>query len=264
MTNMNGKLSRSLLHSCFIMLLTFLISSFQINAQWTGEIRYAWLHSPEMDKTIQLYNFSRPWNEKKLTPLTHGYGATLGLNWKLHHFRQLHMVPQLGYYWYGTSAQNFDVTKSAGFHLLSFSTVFRYHPRALIKGIQVCGPLGPRWFLTTTPQFNFFMPFVRTDGELLFVEEGEKYRPIKGAFSLGMGTGYHLLTVGNFIITPEISATWYPKVELTDFTEMLNGHNVTGIDNEFKNMFLFQGYIRLTWIRPNTDWWDRPRSGDKS
>ena len=264
MKNMNSKLSPSLLQSCFTAFLIFLISSFEMNAQWTGEIRYAWLHSPEMDKTIQLYNFSRPWNEKKLTPLTHGYGATLGLNWKLHHFRQLHMVPQLGYYWYGTSAQNFDVTKSAGFHLLSFSTVFRYHPKALIKGIQICGPLGPRWFLTTTPQFNFFMPFVRTDGELLFVEEGEKYRPIKGAFSLGMGTGYHLLTVGNFIITPEISATWYPKVELTDFTEMLNGHNVTGIDNGFKNMFLFQGSIRLTWIRPNTDWWDRPRSGDKS
>ncbi|MFN0031790.1 MAG: hypothetical protein ACKVOR_06500 [Flavobacteriales bacterium] len=234
------------------------------NAQPTLELKYAYLHSPQFDLVFQTFNTARPWHEHKLIPLTHGYGANVGWNFKLSTFRQLHAIPQLAYIRFGTLAENGLQSNEAGFHAITISTSFRYHPRALLKGIQTCGPLGPRWFLTTTPGFSSFLPFARMDDEPWHTNEDETYRPISTAFNLSMGTGYHVSTIWKFILTAEVSSTWYPSFRLHDFAEAVNGHNITSLNNEIQNLFLFNASLRITYAKGKTNWWDRPREGDKS
>ncbi len=173
------------------------------------------------------------------------------------------MVTQLGYQRFGAVAENFNEKNSVGFHRMAISLSFRFHPRALFKGIQTCGPLGPRWFLTLTPEYSLFMPFVRTNGNLLMLDEDMPYRPITSSFALSFGTGYHAMTIKRFVITPEVSATWFPRIELDDFAEAVNGHNITSLQNDVKSVFHLNAGLRITWVRGKANWWERPREGDK-
>ncbi len=235
-----------------------------LNAQPTCELKYSYLHSRELDKILQTYNFARPWQDAKLLPLTNGYGANIGWNFKLSSFRQLHIVPQIGYQRFGSMAENFDMKKSIGFHLIGLGFNFRFHPRALLKGIQSCGPLGPRWFLTAGVEYSFYVPFVKMNKEKIELEEGKKYHPLTSSFQLAFGSGYHAWVFKNLIFTPEISITWVPYLELDNFAQAVNGHNVTRLNNVVPNVFFLKGSMRITRVKSGKNWWDRPYSGDKN
>ena len=65
-------------------------------------------------------------------------------------------------------------------------------------------------------------------------------------------------------MTPELGITWYPTTELTGFAEVVNGHNTVGLSNNANNVFLLNAGIRITFVKSNKNWWDRPREGDKT
>ncbi len=238
-----------------------LICSIDTNAQLTFSAGYAYLYNKDLDKVFQLYNTSRPWQTNALKPLTNGAEVSLGYNACLIKKRQLHVVPQLSYGYFMTTAMNDNFRLATGIHRGDVSAQFRFHPKALIKGIHNAGPLGPRWFMTLTPGYSLIWSFVRRDGEAL-QNDDEVYRPKSMVFSASAGIGHHLVMLKErVIITPEISATWFPYIELDDYAESINGHNLVGLTNTFENVFFFQAKLRFTFIKKETNWWDRPGPG---
>ncbi len=246
----------------YIIVLFQLCTVCNVNAQLTFLAGYSYLHNKDLDKVFQLYNTSRQWQENALKPLTHGAETTLGYNVCLNKKRQLHVVPQLGYGYSMTTISNSDFRITTGIHRADASAQFRFHPRALIKGVHNTGPLGPRWFMTMTPGYSFAWPFVRMDGDVL-ENDKEVYRPKSFVFFASAGIGHHLVMLKErIIVTPEVSATWYPYIEVKDYPESINGHNLFGYTDTFENVFFFQAKLRFTFIKKVTNWWDNPARGD--
>lgn len=237
------------------------ISAGIVQAQLSVSAGYSYLHNKDLDKIVQLYNTSRAWRDNKLYPLTHTAELSVGWNWQLMEKRQLHLLPQLGYGYTQSIMRNSSERLSTGFHRADILLQFRFHPKALIKGVQVAGPLGTRWFMTLAPGFSFIQPFVRSDRKSL-ENDDEKYRPRTSAFFTNAGVGYHLVMLNNKVImTPEIGVQWYPKMEIENYASALNGHNITNLQNNFENVFLFQAKLRFTFIKAVVNWWDVPVRG---
>ncbi len=230
-------------------------------AQLSFSVAYTHLRQPELDQVFQLYNTSRPWHTQALKPLTHGVELTGGWNFCLHKRRQLHLLPQLVYNYSMTTALNNNQRIITGIQRLDGALAFRFHPKALIKGVHQSGPLGPRWFITITPGYSWLWPFIRVNGEALQEDDGA-YHPRSFVFNCGVGIGYHALMLKETLIfTPEILATWVPYFELKDYVQSINGHNVLAMNNTFDNGVVFQLRLRITILKKKVNWWDRPARG---
>ncbi len=242
-----------------------------IHAQPAIQMSYRYLRANNWDEIIQTYNTSRPWNNNKLEPVTHGVGAMFCWNFPLISSRSesltsraLHLNSKLGYHQFGSSAENNNIPFKAGFHQFEVSIDLRTHPKCLFKPVQNTGALGTRYYIGFGASFNALMPFVRSNGDLISNGDGEKYLERTFHFSGQFNTGYHLLMIGNTAITVEIAAIWFGHAELEAFAESVNGHNLSGMRNESTSTLMIQGALRLTLLKANKNWWDNPRSGDKS
>jgi hypothetical protein len=232
-----------------------------VNAQWTFQAGYSYLFNRNLDDVFQAFNTARWWSDNPLKPLTNGADVTAGYNVLLHKKRQLHVVPQLSYGYSFTSTKREEVRWSAGIHRASINAQFRFHPRAIIKGVHQTGPLGPRWFMTIEPGYTFVIPFIRTAGEALMdgEEKDKPYRPLSMTFYSSLGIGHHVMMLKDrVILTPELSCSWYPYMELKDYSSNLNGHNILNHSDTFENVFFFQLRLRATFIKKEVKWWERP------
>jgi hypothetical protein len=241
-----------------------MLFSHAMRAQWTFQAGYSYLYNRNLDEVFQSFNTARWWSDNPLKPLTNGGDITAGYNVLLHKKRQLHVVPQLSYGYSFTTSKREDQRWLTGMHRASINAQFRFHPRAIIKGVHQTGPLGPRWFMTLEPGYSFVMPFIRVGGDALKEDDknGKAYRPMSFAFYSALGIGHHLMMLKDrVILTPELSCSWYPYIELKDYSSNLNGHNILNHSDTFENVFFFQLRLRATFIKKEVKWWDRPAPG---
>lgn len=211
-----------------------------------------------------MYNSSRPWQKDAMVPLTNGYGAGFGWNWRIQKSHEIHLLPELSYLRCASSSSNNGKEFLAGFHQMGFGMTIRIHPKAIFKRPQGAGPLGTRFFMLVGAGYNAIIPFSKTNGDKMMWDKNTPYREISYAPDVKIGTGYHIIRIGRFILTPEFSLIWMPSIELTDFTEVVNGHNIIGLSNQASNVFMLYFGLRLTMIGSQSNWWDRPRQGDKT
>jgi len=252
---------RSSVRRCIVAALCLLFCPV-LNAQWSFQAGYSYLYNRPLDEVFQAFNTARWWSDAPLKPLTNGVDITAGYNVMLHKKRQLHVVPQLAYAYSITTSKRDEWRWSAGMHRASINAHFRFHPRAIIKGVHQTGPLGPRWFMTVEPGYTFLMPFIRVAGEPLKEEDDKPYRPLSLAFYTSVGIGHHVIMLNErIILTPELSACWYPYLELRDYTRHLNGHSILNQSDTFENVFFFQLRLRATFLKKEVKWWDRPAPG---
>lgn len=233
-------------------------------AQPTLQLQYRYLHAPEFDKIFQTYNTSRPWQEDELYPLTHGYSAVCGWNKRIQKAHEIHLLPEMGYTLFRTQCNNDGKQVSVGFHLMTVGLSVRMHPKAIIKQVQNAGPMGTRFYMSLGLNYAYLRPFVRHNHEMIQWQEDEPYKTYTTQFCSSLGAGYHLFSMGPFLFTPELSMTWFPDIELNQFAEAVNGHNTTGLLNKNDNVLMLQGGLRITLVKTKSNWWDRPRSGDKT
>lgn len=251
------------MHHIFSLFVIIMIN-ISSHAQPTFLIQYRYLHAPEFDKIFQTYNTSRPWHENDIYPLTHGYSGTFGWNLRIQKAHEIHFLPEISYTRFDTRTKNLGEEINAGFHDISLGTSIRMHPKAIIKQVQNAGPMGTRFYMSLGLRYHYLKPFVRKSKEPLEWREEERYKTHATQFSTTLGAGYHLFSFGQFLFTPEISVTWYPDIELNQFAEAVNGFNTTGLLNKNDRVFTFNGGLRVTYVKKKNNWWDRPRTGDKT
>jgi hypothetical protein len=247
--------------SCFFVLLWNCIP---IQAQPSLKLNYGYLHCTEMDHIVQLYNSSRPWQSSPLVPITHGFGGGAAWNWRIQKSHEIHLLPEITYAGFFSKTTNFGKSISAGFHQASFNLTLRIHPKAIIKTVHGAGPLGTRFFLLAGGGYSAFFSRSKINGSRVEIENKSNRAQLSLSPEVRLGFGYHLSSIGRFIVTPELACSWIPSVALDGFTESVNGHNVTGISNVFRNAFVVNFGIRITMIGSQKNWWDRPREGDKT
>jgi len=217
-----------------------------------------------MDRVVQLYNSSRPWQSSPLVPITHGFGGSAAWNWRIQKSHEIHLLPELTYAGFFSKTTNFGKSISAGFHQVGFNLTLRIHPKAIFKTVQGAGPLGTRFFLIAGGGYNAFFSRSKVNGNRIEIENESSRSQLSLSPDVRVGFGYHFARIGRFVITPEFSGSWIPNAALDGFTESINGHNVTSISNIFSNVFVINFGIRISLIGSQRNWWDRPREGDKT
>jgi hypothetical protein len=233
-------------------------------AQPVLQVEGGYWHFPVIDEIFQAYKLAHPWTDKKVEPLGIGAGLAIGWNQQIFAPRGLHAIGLAHYRYQATALQNSSAPLHAGFHQTCAELLIRSHPRCLLKDVQQTGPLGTRWYIQLGGGYSWNLPFASKYGEQVYINNNEKYRSISGQMHLTSGTGWHALTIGSLIITLETTLTWYPRFELDSFATAVLGHNEPSFSETAYNSMLIQGHLRLTYRKKSKNWWDAPRSGDKS
>ncbi len=250
---------RQLFSIAFVIILTR-----SVVAQPVAQIEAGYWRFPVLDHVFRTYQLSHPWVKSEVAPIGLSTGIALGWNQEIFAPRGLHALGLVHYRHQTTSLQNSAIPIRAGFHQACTELLIRSHPRCLIKDVQQTGPLGTRWYIQLGGGYSWNLPFAMKYGEQVYINNTEKYRSISGQMHFTSGTGWHALTIGSLIVTLESTLTWYPRFTLDSFATAVLGHNEPALSETARNTMLIQGHIRFTYRKKSKNWWDAPRSGDKS
>jgi hypothetical protein len=213
------------------------------------------LQVSEWDKTIQIYNLATTWETEDLAPWHVGGFVSGSYSFLLWSKPQIYAVPQIRYSYWKTGNNQL----SAHLHQLTIGPEFRFNPRALLFGIESAGPLGPRWYIGLQPSLQLWMPMVKRRDSWTTYDEETPYRPLTTRFDLKFSTGFHSMTIGQWVVTPELSADWLKGTELYDWAEQIHGHNIIGLENKTNKGWNWNFGLILTRLKKSSQWWDRPR-----
>jgi hypothetical protein len=236
----------------------------QAMAQPVAQVEAGYWHFPIIDDIFRTYQLAHPWSNAEVAPIGMGLGVAAGWNQRLFAPRSLHAIGLVHYRHQTTSWKNSSVPLKAGFHSAELEVLIRSHPRCLTQDVQNTGPLGTRWYVQLGGGYNWNVPFARKYGERVTIANDKRYSSVSGQLSASAGTGLHAFTIGSLIFTLETTVTWFPRFTLDGFATAVLGHNETSLPEEALNCMLLQGNIRITHQKKTKNWWDAPRSGDKS
>lgn len=214
---------------------------------------YNYLRAPQWDEAMFTYNFARPWQEDQINPLTHGWEvrASWIFRWKV--IKSLYVQPQIGIRQFTSSATNSKEELFVRARQYTAQFDVNFNPRALFQNVSA-GPLGTRFMMYFSPALHLWQPYSEQGGRAFYTDDdGEEYSPITWSWSLGLGAGYRAMTLyKNLIVTPKFGFRFAPVAELIDFANAVQGANTTGLEDEAKNLFIFEAGIELAWIFPRT------------
>lgn len=262
-------MNRTMSHHFPVMLFAAHVLMFMISpvsssySQSSLAFGYDYLYNKKLDNVYQTYNFSRRFYGQSLMPVSTGYSISYGYNVLIQQKVQLHMNPLFYYRRFSTSAENEGVRLVSTLHQTGVGIDFRFNPRALIKGVSRTGPLGTRFFLTLTPGYQFVQPVVRKDKVRITKDSDERFIGWSGGFYASAGIGWNAMMIGRAVVTPELTCSWMQTMKLENLPEDLFGTNVMNLRDEFENVFVFRFSLRFTLLEKESNWWDRPRAGDK-
>jgi len=148
---------------CLILLL--LIGTNSQAQQLTGAVSYHYIYAPQLDESIQLYNFDRPFLENKQSLLIHGANADVGFIFKSDK-RLIHGISST-YSFFGSEGANPDYLNRFHLHLINLNYVLRLDPEKRFYGEAQLG-------ITTSGLFR------RVNGEPFLVDDSRSK-------SLGIG-----------------------------------------------------------------------------
>jgi hypothetical protein len=236
----------------------------KVIAQPVAQLEAGYWHFPIIDKILRAYDLAHPWTAANVAPTGIGAGVALGWNQKIYAPRGLHAIGLAHYRYQSTSLKNAALPLRAGFHQACAEILIRSHPRCLLKDVQQTGPLGTRWYIQLGGGYSWNIPFASKYGERVYVTNSQKYRNVTGQTHLTGGTGWHAISLGPLIVTLESTLTWYPHFSLDSFATAVLGHNEPRLSETARNSLLVQGQLRFTYRKKSKNWWDAPRTGDKS
>lgn len=109
----------------YLAFLYFISICFGASAQeFNADFSYKYLYSPQWDRAIQSYNFSRPLLMEKQPLLMHGFEGSA--SYMFMSFKKVKSGIQLSYANFGSSAENIDIENSLSLHILNIGYILRF------------------------------------------------------------------------------------------------------------------------------------------
>ena len=227
--------------------------------QLSLHLGYNYLKAQEWDDIVHTYNFSRPWINTELKPLTHGYEARLGWLYRWNTLRSIYVQPQIGFRQFTSSAANDGEELYLRLRQYTLQCDLNFSPKAFFGGIA-SGPIGTRWMMYFSPAIHLWQPYASQNEKPLYVdgvgdtsEDFEEYTPSIFTWSVAMGTGYRSIMVAKkFIISPKFGVRYFLNTDMEDFDLVVSGSNQTGLKSEAKNYLIFESGLEIVWIFKRT------------
>lgn len=178
------------------------------------------------NKSIEAYNFARPWLDKEL--------PTMGLSSNYHAgftailARALFISPDVSYHRTVAQAINEDFKTSLRVHRFSGGINFDIFPMEF--GLDTVSFII-RPFVRLGGGGSAFLPRVKFNDAITTVND-EAYKPIVWTYQFNFGLGCRFSLSSWFDVMPVIQLGYFPNVELKNFAQALHGTAVPELENK--------------------------------
>jgi hypothetical protein len=189
---------------------------------------YSVINPKEWNKTIQAYNFSRPWLANELPLLHNGFVTGIAYSGVLR--KGLFITPEFQYNRFRSQATNEAFSKKVKFTGLNGQINFDVYP--LEFNLDSVGS-AIRPFIRLGAGASFILPRVFVNDSTATVDDVE-YHPKIWAFQAIAGLGCRFTVAQGIDLIPLILFTHSPTVNLEDFNYALHGTALPGLENSAK------------------------------
>ena len=114
-------------------LFTSLISIYSSAQEWKADVSYKYIYSSQLDKAIQTYNFSRPFQTEKQPLLMNGINALVSYIFK--NERNFKHGLNVNYAYFRSSAENENFNNTFNLHFLNLGYILHYENAEKWKGL---------------------------------------------------------------------------------------------------------------------------------
>jgi len=189
---------------------------------------YSVINPAEWNRTIQAYNFSRPWLAKELPLMQNGFVAGIAYSGVLR--KGLFISPEFQYNRFTSSATNEPVNTKVKLTGLNGQVNFDIYPLEF-KLDSVGSAIRP--FIRIGAGASLILPRVFVNDSTSTVDDVE-YNPKVWAFLASAGLGCRFTIAQGIDLIPLIQVTYMPSVNLEDFNYALHGTTLPGLVNNQK------------------------------
>lgn len=160
------------------LLLLFIGGRYSFAQRISGGLSYNYLYSKSLDKSIQLYNFSRPFLENKQPLFIHGVSAEASFLFKTE--KQIKQGINLTYSYFGSEAVNENYTNRFNLHFINLNYLIYLVNEQKFKNFFGEISMG----LSSSALYR------RLNGEPFWVDDA-KFKALGLGGNLGVKIGYH-------------------------------------------------------------------------
>jgi hypothetical protein len=202
----------------------------------------SYINPSNWNRTIEVFNFSRPWLTNKIPNIRKGKSLGLGFSGVVG--KGIFLSPEFTYLNYEVSCQNDAFLYAVNLKWLCGNLNVDLYPREF-KLDSVPHTFRP--FVRLGVGGSSILPRVQINNALVFVDD-ETYKPILWTYQICSGLGCRIALTKRIDLTPLLVFNYSPNVILEDFSYALNGTNVPSIKDKesLKNFNFFMSLsIRL-------------------
>jgi hypothetical protein len=214
-----------------LLVFILLVSIFQtISAQRHINIYagYSFINPQNWNRTIDAYNFSRPWLKNPIpqirTAKTLGFGTSGVIG------KGFFLSPEFSYSRYSSSSENPPISVAIDVKWLRGSMYLDVYPREF-KLDSVAYTIRP--FFRIGGGASCLLPRIQINNELVNVDE-ESYKPIIWSYQFSVGLGCRIALTKRIDISPVVLYHFMPNVNLEYFSYALHGTQVPNLSDEQK------------------------------
>ena len=191
---------------------------------------YSFINPQNWNRTIDVFNFSRPWLTNKIPSIsktfTWGFGTSGVIG------KGVFLSPEFSYSRYNASSQNAPVSMDIDLKWFRGNMYVDLYPREFQLD-SVTFTIRP--FIRVGAGASSILPRVRINNELVLVDD-ETYKPIIWSYQLSVGLGCRIALSKRIDLTPVLLFHYTPNIHLEDFSYALQGNQLPNLnDNQRLN-----------------------------
>jgi hypothetical protein len=193
---------------------------------------YSFVNPRNWNRTIDAFNFSRPWLANKIPPISKAFTWGFGTSGVIG--KGVFLSPEFSYSRYNASSLNTPVSMDIDLKWFRGNMYVDLYPREF-KLDSVTFTLRP--FVRVGVGASSILPRVSINNVLVGVDD-ETYKPIIWSYQLSVGLGCRLALSKRIDLTPLILLHYTPNIHLEDFSYALHGTQVPNLNNNqrFSNL----------------------------
>ena len=224
---------------CFFFLIAGIVAQSQTSIGLSGGVFQ--LHSPATNNTVNVFNFTRIWLDKKLERPSNGLGGQLVVNRKLNHW--LDFTSVLGYQFFESTIENSVFSMKAEMEVAQLMLGVRFRPFSFNE-IDSAG-------LKYEPFIGVFFGAFGNSATVFqnnqaVIVDNKSYRSLNANFAAQLSLGYLFQISKRCVIAPQYQLSFLPNMQWTNFDLALHGTSVPNLYNKSNN-WLNAFQISITW-----------------
>ena len=239
-------------HHVFI--LVFLLAGLCLKSQSYFHVYggYSSIDAKEWNRSVQAFNYARPWLTDQLKPLNSGVTAGMGFTGAI--TRGLFLGPELQYSRFVSEASNDPFSVNVRLNVYRGTLNADIYPFEFdVDSVEA----KTRPFIRIGAGATLYMPKVTLSDSVVFVGD-EVYDPLVWTFHYNIGAGCRISLSNRIELMPMLLYSRNPSVNLEDFNIALHGTTIPQLTNaNLVNNWQFLIGISIKIKKANDEYFER-------